>query len=46
MINRKIVLGTAISGLLVIITPAEMCGISIEGKNKWITLIQNSMNNS
>lgn len=23
-------------------TPAEMCGISIEGKNKWLTLIQNA----
>ena len=23
-------------------TPAEACGITIEGKNKWITLIQNS----
>jgi len=22
--------------------PAELCGIKIEGKNKWITLIQNS----
>jgi putative transposase len=24
-------------------TPAEKCGIKIEGKNKWITLIQNSI---
>jgi hypothetical protein len=23
-------------------TPAEKCGIRIEGKNKWITLIQNA----
>jgi len=23
-------------------TPAEMCGIEIKGKNKWITLIQNA----
>ncbi len=23
-------------------TPAEACGIKIEGKNKWITLIQNA----
>jgi hypothetical protein len=23
-------------------TPAEKCGIRIEGSNKWITLIQNS----
>jgi hypothetical protein len=23
-------------------TPAEVCGIKIEGKNKWITLIQNA----
>lgn len=23
-------------------TPAEKCGIKIEGKNKWMTLIQNS----
>ena len=22
--------------------PAEKCGIKIEGKNKWLTLIQNS----
>ena len=31
-------------------TPAEACGIEIQGDNKWITLIQNaklnSMNNS
>lgn len=26
-------------------TPAEACGIEIKGKDKWITLIQNSMNN-
>jgi transposase-like protein len=25
-------------------TPAEACGINIEGKNKWITLIQNASN--
>jgi len=24
-------------------TPAEVCGIKIEGANKWITLIQNAM---
>ena len=23
-------------------TPSETCGIQIEGKNKWITLIQNA----
>jgi len=23
-------------------TPAEACGIEIEGKDKWITLIQNA----
>ena len=23
-------------------TPSEACGINIEGKNKWITLIQNA----
>jgi hypothetical protein len=23
-------------------TPAEKCGIKIEGKNKWITLIENA----
>jgi hypothetical protein len=23
-------------------TPAEACGISIEGDNKWITVIQNA----
>jgi len=23
-------------------TPAEACGITVEGKNKWTTLIQNS----
>jgi putative transposase len=26
-------------------TPAEACGIKIEGKNKWITLIQNASQN-
>lgn len=26
-------------------TPAEMCGIQIEGNNKWITLIQNASKN-
>ena len=25
-------------------TPAELCGIEIKGDNKWITLIQNSIN--
>jgi len=25
-------------------TPAEACGITIEGKNKWLTLIQNASN--
>ncbi len=25
-------------------TPAEACGIKVEGKNKWITLIQNASN--
>lgn len=24
-------------------TPAEVCGIKMEGENKWITLIQHSM---
>jgi putative transposase len=24
------------------ITPAEKCGIKIEGENKWVTLIQNA----
>jgi putative transposase len=24
-------------------TPAEACGIKIEGNNKWITLIQNAL---
>jgi hypothetical protein len=24
------------------LTPAETCGIKIEGKNKWVTLIQNA----
>jgi len=23
-------------------TPSEACGITIEGKNKWVTLIQNA----
>ena len=23
-------------------TPSEECGITIEGKNKWVTLIQNA----
>ena len=23
-------------------TPSEMCGVEIEGQNKWITLIQNA----
>jgi len=23
-------------------TPAEACGIEVEGKNKWLTLIQNA----
>lgn len=27
-------------------TPAEACGIQIEGENKWITLIQNASNNT
>ncbi len=26
-------------------TPAEACGITIEGKNKWITLIENASSN-
>jgi putative transposase len=26
-------------------TPAEACGISIEGNNKWLTLIQNASKN-
>ena len=26
--------------------PAEVCGIQIEGENKWITLIQNAMKNN
>jgi putative transposase len=25
-------------------TPAEACGITIEGKNKWLTIIQNASN--
>ena len=25
-------------------TPAEKCGIKIEGNNKWLTLIQNASN--
>jgi hypothetical protein len=31
-------LGQALEGR----TPAEACGIKVEGKNKWITLIQNA----
>ena len=27
-------------------TPAEKCGIEINGDNKWITLIQNASKNS
>jgi hypothetical protein len=27
-------------------TPAEACGITIEGKNKWLTLIQNATRNN
>jgi putative transposase len=27
-------------------TPADACGITIEGKNKWLTLIQNASKNS
>jgi putative transposase len=27
-------------------TPAEACGIKIEGNNKWITLIQNASKKS
>jgi putative transposase len=23
-------------------TPADLCGIDIQGKNKWVTLIQNA----
>ena len=26
-------------------TPAEVCGIKIEGNNKWMTLIQNARKN-
>jgi len=26
-------------------TPADMCGIIVEGNNKWITLIQNASKN-
>ena len=26
-------------------TPAENCGIEIEGENKWLTLIQNASKN-
>jgi hypothetical protein len=26
-------------------TPAEAAGITVEGSNKWITLIQNASNN-
>ena len=28
------------------LTPAEVAGIKVEGKNKWITLIQNAKKNS
>ena len=27
-------------------TPAEKCGIDIEGKNKWLMLIQNASNSN
>ncbi len=27
-------------------TPSEACGIAIEGKNKWLTLIQNASKKS
>lgn len=27
-------------------TPAEKCGIDVQGQNKWITLIQNASNNT
>jgi hypothetical protein len=27
------------------ITPAEACGIKIEGENKWMVLIQNALKN-
>ena len=27
-------------------TPAEKCGIKVEGDNKWVTLIQNARKNS
>ena len=27
-------------------TPSEVCGIKVEGKNKWITLIQNASKNN
>jgi putative transposase len=27
-------------------TPSEACGITIEGKNKWLTLIQNESKKS
>lgn len=26
-------------------TPAEVCGINTQGKNKWLTLIQNASKN-
>jgi hypothetical protein len=26
-------------------TPSEMCGLKVEGENKWITLIQNASKN-
>jgi putative transposase len=31
-------------GLQEKMTPAEKCGIQIEGDNKWLTLIQNASN--
>ena len=27
-------------------TPSEMCGVDIQGANKWITLIQNAGKNA
>lgn len=27
-------------------SPAEACGIKVEGKNKWITIIQNASRNA
>ena len=29
-------------GRIIPVTPAEACGIKVEGSNKWITLIQNA----